>query len=74
MWLHVVVYSSFTPQHNTSCCSQEYEKLAAQLDGARAPLAKKVQNFSGMNNTKHLVELAEEHAELLNTLAMNLSR
>uniref|UniRef100_A0A3Q1JX64 Laminin subunit alpha-5 n=1 Tax=Anabas testudineus TaxID=64144 RepID=A0A3Q1JX64_ANATE len=52
---------------------EEYEKLAAQLDGARAPLAKKVQNFSGMNASKHLVELAEEHAQLLYTLAMNLS-
>uniref|UniRef100_A0A7N6B1R5 Laminin subunit alpha-5 n=1 Tax=Anabas testudineus TaxID=64144 RepID=A0A7N6B1R5_ANATE len=47
---------------------EEYEKLAAQLDGARAPLAKKVQNFSGMNASKHLVELAEEHAQLLYTL------
>lgn len=58
----------------TSCHCQEYEKLAAQLDGARGPLAKKVQHFSGMNNTKHLVEMAEEHAELLNIIAMNLSR
>ncbi|XP_029011451.1 laminin subunit alpha-5 isoform X2 [Betta splendens] len=59
-----------TMLHDTK---EEYEKLAAQLDGARGPLAKKVQNFSGMNNTKHLVEMAEEHAEMLNALAMNLS-
>lgn len=65
MWL----FPALTP----SCRCQEYEKLAAQLDGARAPLANKVQIFSGMNGTKHLVELAEEHAELLHNLAMNLS-
>uniref|UniRef100_A0A7N6AUU7 Laminin subunit alpha-5 n=1 Tax=Anabas testudineus TaxID=64144 RepID=A0A7N6AUU7_ANATE len=53
---------------------EEYEKLAAQLDGARAPLAKKVQNFSGMNASKHLVELAEEHAQLLYTLINETKR
>uniref|UniRef100_A0AAQ4S3F6 Laminin subunit alpha-5 n=1 Tax=Gasterosteus aculeatus aculeatus TaxID=481459 RepID=A0AAQ4S3F6_GASAC len=51
----------------------EYERLAAQLDGARMPLAKKVQNFALVDSKIPLVEEAEKHAELLNTLAMNLS-
>lgn len=54
--------------------SQEYERLAAQLDGARAPLAKKVANFAWVDSKIPLVEQAEKHAELLNALAMNLSR
>uniref|UniRef100_A0A8C4GGV7 Laminin subunit alpha-5 n=1 Tax=Dicentrarchus labrax TaxID=13489 RepID=A0A8C4GGV7_DICLA len=53
---------------------EEYERLAAQLDGARIPLAKNVQNFASVNSKIPLVEEAEKHAELLNTLAMNLSR
>uniref|UniRef100_A0A8C4DLR4 Laminin subunit alpha-5 n=1 Tax=Dicentrarchus labrax TaxID=13489 RepID=A0A8C4DLR4_DICLA len=52
---------------------EEYERLAAQLDGARIPLAKNVQNFASVNSKIPLVEEAEKHAELLNTLAMNLS-
>ncbi|XP_035512224.1 laminin subunit alpha-5 [Morone saxatilis] len=52
---------------------EEYERLAAQLDGARIPLAKKVQNFASVNSKIPLVEKAEKHAELLNSLAMNLS-
>ncbi|KAK5624087.1 hypothetical protein CRENBAI_015003 [Crenichthys baileyi] len=52
---------------------EEYERLAAQLDGARSPLAKKVQTFAGTNSLIPLVEEAEKHAELLNALAMNLT-
>ncbi|XP_056241478.1 laminin subunit alpha-5 isoform X1 [Seriola aureovittata] len=52
---------------------EEYERLAAQLDGARKPLAKKVQNFAQAESKIPLVEEAERHAELLNALAMNLS-
>uniref|UniRef100_A0AAQ6AMH3 Laminin subunit alpha-5 n=1 Tax=Amphiprion ocellaris TaxID=80972 RepID=A0AAQ6AMH3_AMPOC len=52
---------------------QEYERLAAQLDGARTPLAKKVQNFAWVDSKIPLVERAEKHAEMLNALAMNLS-
>ncbi|XP_024119648.2 laminin subunit alpha-5 isoform X2 [Oryzias melastigma] len=52
---------------------EEYERLAAQLDGARLPLAQKVQNITLSNSKIPLVEEAEKHAELLNALAMNLS-
>lgn len=48
--------------------------MAAQLDGARTPLAKKVQSFASAESKIPLVEAAEKHAELLNALAMNLSR
>lgn len=52
---------------------EEYERLAAQLDGARTPLAKKVQNFAWADSKIPLVEEAEKHAEMLNALAMNLT-
>ncbi|XP_054881817.1 laminin subunit alpha-5-like, partial [Poeciliopsis prolifica] len=52
---------------------EEYEHLAAQLDGAWSPLAKKVQTFAATNDLIPLVEKAEKHAELLNALAMNLT-
>ncbi|XP_022533328.2 laminin subunit alpha-5 isoform X2 [Astyanax mexicanus] len=52
---------------------EEYERLAAQLDGARQPLAEKVQNFSTSGAKSPLVEEAEKHAELLDQLAKNLS-
>ncbi|XP_044207309.1 laminin subunit alpha-5 isoform X2 [Thunnus albacares] len=52
---------------------EEYERLMAQLDGARTPLAKKVQDFAWVDSKIPLVEAAEKHAELLNALAMNLS-
>lgn len=48
--------------------------MAAKLDGARTPLAKKVQEFGWVDSKIPLVEEAEKHAELLNALAMNLSR
>ncbi|XP_035864341.1 laminin subunit alpha-5 isoform X2 [Sander lucioperca] len=52
---------------------EEYERLAAQLDGARTPLAKRVQHLALADSKIPLVEEAEKHAELLNALAMNLS-
>ncbi|CAL8370062.1 unnamed protein product [Lota lota] len=53
---------------------EEYERLAAQLDGARAPLADKVQAFAPAASKISLVEQAEEHAHLLDRLATNLTR
>lgn len=60
--------------NGASCPSQEYERLAAQLDGARTPLAKKVQDFTWVDSKIPLVEEAEKHAELLAALAMNLTQ
>ncbi|XP_069035717.1 laminin subunit alpha-5 isoform X1 [Lepisosteus oculatus] len=53
---------------------EEYERLAAQLDGARIPLIEKVQKFGPSINKIELVEEAERHAMLLDELARNLSR
>ncbi|XP_029970340.1 laminin subunit alpha-3-like isoform X2 [Salarias fasciatus] len=50
----------------------EYEQLAAQLDGAKTDLTKKVNDISkaaGMNN---VVEAAEDHANNLENLAKEL--
>ncbi|KAK3546887.1 hypothetical protein QTP86_003815 [Hemibagrus guttatus] len=52
---------------------EDYERLSAQLDGAKQPLTYKVQNFTFSNSKSPLVEAAEKHAELLNELAKNLS-
>uniref|UniRef100_A0A671KLI3 Laminin subunit alpha-5-like n=1 Tax=Sinocyclocheilus anshuiensis TaxID=1608454 RepID=A0A671KLI3_9TELE len=52
---------------------QDYERLAAQLDGARQPLAEKVQKYAPSTNKIPLVEAAEKHAEMLDQLANNLS-
>ncbi|KAL7397953.1 hypothetical protein ABVT39_002224 [Epinephelus coioides] len=52
---------------------EDYEYLAAQLDGARTQLAKKVQNFALADSKIPLVEKAEQHAEWLNATAMNLT-
>ncbi|XP_037396843.1 laminin subunit alpha-5 isoform X2 [Pygocentrus nattereri] len=52
---------------------EEYERLTAQLDGARQPLADKVQTFASSGEKSPLVEAAEKHAELLDQLAKNLS-
>lgn len=53
---------------------QDYERLAAQLDGARQPLAEKVQKYAPSASKIPLVEAAEKHAEMLDQLAKNLSR
>ncbi|XP_015822830.1 laminin subunit alpha-5 isoform X1 [Nothobranchius furzeri] len=52
---------------------EEYERLAAQLDGARLPLTDKVKKFGSTDSYIPLVEEAENHAELLDALAKNLS-
>lgn len=55
-------------------CPQEYEHLAASLDGARMPLLEKMQAFSPASSKVDLVEAAEAHAWQLDQLALNLSR
>uniref|UniRef100_A0A8D3CPA0 Laminin subunit alpha-5 n=1 Tax=Scophthalmus maximus TaxID=52904 RepID=A0A8D3CPA0_SCOMX len=62
-----------SPRDGHGQSREEYERLAAQLDGARTPLAKKVQDFAGAESKIPLVEEAEKHAELLDALAMNLT-
>uniref|UniRef100_A0A452HN43 Laminin subunit alpha-5 n=1 Tax=Gopherus agassizii TaxID=38772 RepID=A0A452HN43_9SAUR len=52
---------------------QEYEKLAARLDGARYPLTERVKKFSPASSKIPVVEEAEEYARLLDELARNLS-
>ncbi|XP_062872234.1 laminin subunit alpha-5 [Trichomycterus rosablanca] len=52
---------------------EDYERLTAQLDGAKLPLAEKVQKFASSGSKIPLVEKAEKHAELLDLLAKNLS-
>uniref|UniRef100_A0A8C9WEB0 Laminin, alpha 5 n=1 Tax=Scleropages formosus TaxID=113540 RepID=A0A8C9WEB0_SCLFO len=64
-WFHLIHLLQFTFLH----C----EHLAAQLDGARLRLAEKVQRFASATSKIALVEKAEEHAEMLNQLAKNLS-
>ncbi|XP_053562862.1 laminin subunit alpha-5 isoform X2 [Bombina bombina] len=51
---------------------EEYEKLAASLDGARGPLMDKVKKFSPASSKIPIVEKAEAHAKLLGQLAKNL--
>ncbi|XP_075032849.1 laminin subunit alpha-5 isoform X1 [Mixophyes fleayi] len=51
---------------------EEYEKLAAGLDGARVPIMDKVKKFSPASNKLSIVEQAEEHAKLLSQVAKNL--
>ncbi|XP_077410264.1 laminin subunit alpha-5 isoform X1 [Vanacampus margaritifer] len=53
---------------------EDYERLAAQLDGARTPLSKKVQDFTWADSKIPLVEEAEHHADMLHALAANLSK
>lgn len=53
---------------------QDYEPLAAQLDGARTPLSKKVQDFTWATSKIPLVEEAEHHADMLHALSTNLSK
>ncbi|KAB5546449.1 hypothetical protein PHYPO_G00072140 [Pangasianodon hypophthalmus] len=52
---------------------EDYERLSAQLDGAKQPLINKVQNFTFSSSKSPLVEEAEKHAELLNQLSKNIS-
>ncbi|XP_078092838.1 laminin subunit alpha-5 isoform X1 [Mustelus asterias] len=53
---------------------EEYERLAAMLDGARMPLIEKVKKFSPASSKIPIIERAEEHAQFLDELARNLSR
>ncbi|KAG8513302.1 Laminin subunit alpha-5 [Galemys pyrenaicus] len=52
---------------------EEYERLAANLDGAWSPLSEKIQAFSPAGDKVDLVEKAEAHARQLDQLALNLS-
>ncbi|XP_035865899.1 laminin subunit alpha-5 isoform X3 [Phyllostomus discolor] len=52
---------------------EEYERLAASLDGARAPLQEKIRAFASIDSKVELVEAAEAHAWQLDQLAHNLS-
>ncbi|CAJ0956348.1 unnamed protein product [Ranitomeya imitator] len=52
---------------------EEYEKLAAGLDGARGPIMDKVKKFSPASSKLSIVEQAEEHAKLLSQVAKNLA-
>ncbi|XP_017342550.1 laminin subunit alpha-5 isoform X1 [Ictalurus punctatus] len=52
---------------------EDYERLSAQLDGAKQPLTNKVQSFTISSSKSPLVEAAEKHAELLDQLSKNLS-
>ncbi|XP_066240429.1 laminin subunit alpha-5 isoform X1 [Saccopteryx leptura] len=52
---------------------EEYEHLAASLDGAWTPLLEKIRAFSPINGKVDLVEAAEAHAAQLDQLAHNLS-
>uniref|UniRef100_A0A8C7TGI4 Laminin subunit alpha 3 n=1 Tax=Oncorhynchus mykiss TaxID=8022 RepID=A0A8C7TGI4_ONCMY len=51
---------------------KEYEQLAAQLDGARTALTKKVNSMSQAAAKEDIVERAEKHAENLAKLAKEL--
>ncbi|KAM9590306.1 LOW QUALITY PROTEIN: laminin subunit alpha-5 [Trichechus inunguis] len=52
---------------------EEYERLAASLDGARTPLLEKMRAFSPAGSKVDMVEAAEAHARWLEQLASNLS-
>ncbi|XP_076001162.1 laminin subunit alpha-3-like [Genypterus blacodes] len=51
----------------------EYEQLAAQMDGAKSDLTKKVNKLSEAAAQENLVESAEEHAKNLAKLAKELA-
>lgn len=53
---------------------QEYERLAAQLDGAKSEVTKKVNEISKAAGKEDLVEAAEEHARNLSKLAKELEK
>ncbi|NWI21159.1 LAMA5 protein, partial [Crypturellus soui] len=67
----LVQVSSFLQKMESA--KEEYEKLAALLDGAKLPLTERVKKFSPASSKIPLVEQAEEHARLLDELARNLS-
>ncbi|XP_044224545.1 laminin subunit alpha-3-like isoform X2 [Thunnus albacares] len=50
----------------------EYEQLAAQLDGAKTDLTRKVNEIAKAAAKEDIVEAAEEHAKNLNKLAKEL--
>ncbi|XP_029773853.1 laminin subunit alpha-5, partial [Suricata suricatta] len=52
---------------------EEYEHLAASLDGAQMPLLEKMRAFSPASSKVELVEAAEAHAQQLAELALNLT-
>lgn len=62
--------------HPFACSSslQKYEQLAAQLDGAKTHLTKKVNEVSEAAAKDKIVEAAEEHATTLNKLANDLEK
>ncbi|KAG9474548.1 hypothetical protein GDO78_004706 [Eleutherodactylus coqui] len=51
---------------------EDYERMAAQLDGSKASIMDKVQKFSPASNKLSIVEQAEEHARLLTQVTKNL--
>uniref|UniRef100_A0A669EWG8 Laminin subunit alpha 3 n=1 Tax=Oreochromis niloticus TaxID=8128 RepID=A0A669EWG8_ORENI len=51
---------------------QEYEQLAAQLDGAKTDLTKKVNEISKAAAKKDIVEAAEDHAKNLEKIAKDI--
>jgi len=51
---------------------QAYERLAAQMDGAKTDLTKKVNELSRAADQEPLVRRAQEHADTLSKLAMEL--
>ncbi|XP_069892911.1 laminin subunit alpha-5-like [Dipodomys merriami] len=59
--------------HGVDVAKEELERLAASLDGARAPLLQKMHLFSPAGSKLGLVEAAEAHARQLDQLALNLS-
>uniref|UniRef100_A0A672R3F9 Laminin subunit alpha-5 n=1 Tax=Sinocyclocheilus grahami TaxID=75366 RepID=A0A672R3F9_SINGR len=73
--IHEKRMEEFSFLYSSTLCHlyQDYERLAAQLDGARQPLAEKVQKYAPSANKIPLVEAAEKHAEMLDQLANNLS-
>uniref|UniRef100_A0A8D3DAP7 Laminin subunit alpha 3 n=1 Tax=Scophthalmus maximus TaxID=52904 RepID=A0A8D3DAP7_SCOMX len=52
--------------------AQEYEQLAAQLDGAKTDLTKKVNEISKAAAQEDIVKAAEDHAKNLSKLAKEL--
>lgn len=53
---------------------QEYERLAAQLDGAKTDLTKKVNEISKAAAKADIVEAAEDHARNLTKMADELDK